>query len=177
MMEMLAWKEIFQTLKDAGVETISLGGESDPETGEETNGKQITLKGARTRELIAEQMNLSPAQVGRMEAVTKKASETTLTGLMQNKMDLGTAEELTELEKEEQDQILEEFKDKEKISKKEIKEKKEEREEKIEISVDDFEGQITRLRQLIQKKKIELSKEDYKKYKRCLQNIESLFEK
>ena len=112
-----------------------------------------------------------------MEAVTKKASETTLAGLMQNKMDLGTAEALTELEKEEQEQILEEFQDKEKISKKEIKEKKEEREEKIEISVDDFEGQITRLRQLIQKKKIELTKEDYKKYKRCLQNIESLFEK
>ena len=63
------------------------------------------------------------------------------------------------------------------MAQKEIKEKKEEREEKIEISVDDFEGQITRLRQLIQKKKIELTKEDYKKYKRCLQNIERLFEK
>lgn len=177
MMEMLAWKEIFQTLKDAGVETISLGGESDPKSGEETSGKQIQLKGVKTRELIAEQMDISPRQVGRMEAVTKKASETTLAGLMQNKMDLGTAEALTELEKEEQEQILEEFQDKEKISKKEIKEKKEEREEKIEISVDDFEGQITRLRQLIQKKKIELTKEDYKKYKLCLQNIESLFEK
>lgn len=96
-MEMLQWKRIISNLKKAGVEYLPKEFGSDQE---------IKLKGKRTRELVAEQMNLSTGQVARFEKIEKHGSEELISKLMRNELNLPEAEEFTKLDKEEQKEIL-----------------------------------------------------------------------
>ena len=66
-MEMLQWKRIISNLKKAGVEYLPKEFGSDQE---------IKLKGKRTRELVAEQMNLSTGQVARFEKIENYWNQT-----------------------------------------------------------------------------------------------------
>lgn len=96
-MEMLQWKRIISNLKKAGVEYLPKEFGSDQE---------IKLKGKRTRELVAEQMNLSTGQVARFEKIEKHGSEELISKLMRNELNLPEAEELTKLDEEEQKELL-----------------------------------------------------------------------
>ena len=99
-MEMLQWKRIISNLKKAGVEYLPKEFGSDQE---------IKLKGKRTRELVAEQMNLSTGQVARFEKIEKHGSEELISKLMRNELNLPEAEELTKLDKEEVAQLFRKY--------------------------------------------------------------------
>lgn len=117
-MEMLQWKRIISNLKKAGVEYLPKEFGSDQE---------IKLKGKRTRELVAEQMNLSTGQVARFEKIEKHGSEELISKLMRNELNLPEAEELTKLDEEEQKELLQQSDStniKEKVQQK-LKEKEE----------------------------------------------------
>ena len=68
--------------------------------------QEVKLKGKRTRELVAEQMNMSTGQVARFEKIEKHGSEELISKLMKNELNLPEAENLTKLDKEEQKEIL-----------------------------------------------------------------------
>lgn len=117
-MEMLQWKRIISNLKKAGVEYLPKEFGSDQE---------IKLKGKRTRELVAEQMNLSTGQVARFEKIEKHGSEELISKLMRNELNLPEAEELTKLDEQEQKELLQQSDStniKEKVQQK-LKEKEE----------------------------------------------------
>ena len=89
-MEMQKWKSIFLELRKNGVEQFSLGEEA------------ILMKGTKTRDLIAQQMDLSNGQIAKMERVEKYAAPEVMDQLMKNEISLSEAERVASLPKEKQ---------------------------------------------------------------------------
>lgn len=96
------WREIYTELRRCGVEVIEFGLESD---GEESKPEQI--KGRKTRELVAEKMGLSPAQIGKFERVDNRGVEELKEDLKADRINVATAVEVAAMEPQEQRKILE----------------------------------------------------------------------
>ncbi len=97
-MEIVKWRKIFSELRKQGMEFLA----SDPETGK----PEVKIKGTKTRTLVAEQMGISTGQVSRYEDVEKRGSEKIIEMLMRDDIDLSTAEKLSKLPQEEQDEVV-----------------------------------------------------------------------
>lgn len=78
----------------------------------------------RMREIIAEALNTSPGQVGRMESIDRKLSDGFKEELKEEKINISTAYELSTLPEEGQQEIFEEYKEKGSLSINDVKEKK-----------------------------------------------------
>lgn len=108
MNEIEELKVIYQALRNAGVDSFSLGND------ENGNERVRQIKGAKTRELVAEDLNMSPTQVGRFEKVGKSASEALMEVLEKQGINIKAAAKAADLSKEEQEEFVEKFKDSDK---------------------------------------------------------------
>lgn len=88
----------------------------------------------RVREIIAETLNTSAAQVGRMDSISKKLSEEFKEEFKEQKINISTAYELSILPEEAQQEVFEEYMENGSISINDVKEKRAEiKEESKEI--------------------------------------------
>ncbi|GMQ56771.1 hypothetical protein AN1V17_11650 [Vallitalea sediminicola] len=87
--------------------------------------KQEKISG-RTREIIAQVLETSPSQIGRMESISKHLTDEFTNEFKQDNINISTAYELSTLPKEYQQEVLEEFKDSGSLSINDVKEKKKE---------------------------------------------------
>lgn len=105
MNEIEELKVIYAALREAGVESFSLGNDEDG------NEQTRQIKGVKTRELVSQDLNISQGQVGKFEKVDKKASEALKEVLARQGININTAAKAADLPKEEQDELVEKFKD------------------------------------------------------------------
>lgn len=92
----------------------------------------------RVRDIIADILNTSPTQVGRMESISKNLVEEFKDELKEGNIKISVAHELSKLPEEKQKEVFEDHEDKKEITIKVVKEKENE-EQEIEV----LEGQIT----------------------------------
>lgn len=78
----------------------------------------------RMREIIAQALNTSPGQVGRMESIDKKLSDEFKEELKEEKINISTAYELSTLPEEGQQEIYKDYTEKGNLSISDVKEKK-----------------------------------------------------
>ncbi len=105
MNEIKELKNIYSALREAGVDSFSVG--------KDENGNEITknIKGVKTRELIAEDLGISQGKVGVYEKVDKKASESIKEALKNQGISIMAAATAADMPKEEQDQLVDEYAD------------------------------------------------------------------
>ena len=96
------WKEIYTELRRCGVEVIEFGLEGDDEIRESEQ-----IKGRKTRELVAEKVGLSPAQVGKFERVDNQGVDELKEALKEDKINVATAAEVASMNQQDQKKILE----------------------------------------------------------------------
>lgn len=98
--EALRWKEIIESLRKNGIDLLV--------TDYDETGAQITesIKGKKTRNIIAEQMNISTGQVYKITAIEEKATDKVKDALKDGKININNAEKLSNLPPEEQDKII-----------------------------------------------------------------------
>ncbi|KMZ43966.1 MULTISPECIES: ParB N-terminal domain-containing protein [Bacillales] len=80
----------------------------------------------RLRELIASALDTSPAQVGRMEAITKNLSDDFKVEVKEGRVNMSTAYEISGLPEEQQKKVYVEYQERGSVSIKDAKEKKQE---------------------------------------------------
>lgn len=80
----------------------------------------------RLRELIANTLDTSPAQVGRMEAITKNLTPEFKEELKKGRVNMSTAYEISGMPEEQQQEAYEEYRERGNVSIKDVKEKKKE---------------------------------------------------
>lgn len=104
--------------------------------------KQEKIPG-RIRDLVAEILNTSPAQVGRMEAITNNLSDEFVEEFRESKVNLSTAYELSGLTEEKQEEAYQQYKENGNITINEVKEiKKQQKEEEEEVEEEPVDGQV-----------------------------------
>lgn len=86
-----------------------------------SSGVKLT---GRMRELVADTLKVSTAQVGRMESINNNLTPDFQEEFKNNKVNFSTAYELSGLEKKEQEEAYKEFKDKGTLSIKDVKNRK-----------------------------------------------------
>ena len=144
-MEMQKWKSIFLELRKNGVEQFSLGEEA------------ILMKGTKTRDLIAQQMDLSNGQIAKMERVEKYAAPEVMDQLMKNEISLSEAERVASLPKEKQVERLKgEPEEVHPVTKKEVSEVLLEMERNLSFDVK------------------ELTERRYREYCKCIKNLKKI---
>jgi len=92
--------------------------------------KQEKIPG-RIRELIAEILETSPSQVGRMESISKNLTDPFQEEFKQEHINISTAYELSTLPEDKQEDVLIQYKDQGSLSIKDVKEKKAEIKETV----------------------------------------------
>ena len=163
-MEMLQWKRIISNLKKAGVEY------RPKELG---RNQEVKLKGKRTRELVAEQMNMSTGQVARFEKIEKHGSEELISKLMKNELNLPEAENLTKLDKEEQKEILQQSNLKN--LKEEVQQRLKEKEKRVEIKPMKIKGELENILVNLEET-VYIREKEYEKLKRILVDFKKIME-
>lgn len=100
--ESLQWKKIIANLRKNGVEFLV--------TGIDKNGEEVgeNIKGVRTRDIIARQMNISGSQLSKYEKVENNGSDMLKEALKQNKVNISNASNIANMPKEEQEKFIEE---------------------------------------------------------------------
>lgn len=99
-LEVKMWSEIYKELKEKGIEYLPVGLNED---GEEI---QMHLKGKKKREFVAESMGMSTGQVSKFEAVEKNGTDELKAALLENKVNIRVASEISKKPEEEQKKLL-----------------------------------------------------------------------
>lgn len=97
LMEVREYDEFYSELRKQGYEFV-----------EEADGKRLQLKGVKNRQIIAEKLQMSPAQVGKFSKVSSKAAPETIEALKQEVVNINVATEVVDLPPEDQKQIVQE---------------------------------------------------------------------
>lgn len=97
LMEVREYDEFYTELRKQGYEFV-----------EEADGKRLQLKGVKNRQLIAEKLQMSPAQVGKFSKVSSKAAPETIEALKQEVVNINVATEVVDLSPEDQKEIVQE---------------------------------------------------------------------
>ena len=100
LLEYRMFTEIYKELKAQGVTCIPVGVDQD--------GEEVTqeLKGVKKREFVAGAMGVSTGQISKYETVEKKGVEELKNAMLDNKVNIQTAEKIAKMEPEEQKEIL-----------------------------------------------------------------------
>ncbi|MEG2821278.1 MAG: ParB/RepB/Spo0J family partition protein [Lachnospiraceae bacterium] len=170
LLEIREWKKIFSELREKGIDCIPL------KIDENGNEEPRTIKGERTRTLVAEQMHMKPAQVGRFEKVENQGSEKLLDAVLDNRISLSAAEAVIEMPKEEQNKFMQKTHDKKEITTQDAQKHKEKSEEKVEISSDMFQMSIQGIKDKLLNREMHLTESQYDKYQKCIRQLEKIFQ-
>lgn len=188
MMEYQEWKKIYEELRAHGVEVLyddgtyltkeevrqADEGELLELQAEKGNGMQIG--GVKTRQLIANAMNTSTGQVSRYEHIEKKASEAVLNSLLSDDINLGEAEQLSSLPKETQNKLVVEKIDKGKLSREKVLEEKKKCAPKVVLTGAALRNDTEELNSLVPGEGVELTEEQFKKYRKSIEQIKKILE-
>ena len=165
LMEVREWKKIFANLKAAGVEVIPFG----------TDGKEVTIKGEKTRDLVAHQMNISPAQVGRFEKLESQGSDQLVQAVLDNKITLSAAEKAMELNETDQNHLMKDIKaEKQTVGTKEIREKIKKVEPEILLDKETWHKAVKRIEENLASESSMLKESQYKKIQSAIDRIEKI---
>ncbi|MGF6990396.1 ParB-like chromosome segregation protein Spo0J [Lachnospiraceae bacterium PM6-15] len=116
--EVEAYTKIITELRKNGITEYTLGVN---ETGEEI---KESLKGRKTREIVADKVGVSVAQVGKIEKVKNNGSKKVTEALENNEISIAQANEIVDLPEEKQDEVVEAVSEKGKTADtKKVKEK------------------------------------------------------
>ena len=102
--EIKGWKQIIEACRKQGIEVLYMADSEDDETSEQRNGIQIA--GRKTREIIAEQTQMSPALIGQYEQVEKNGSEALKEALLGNKVPVHLASRISKLSHDQQTELV-----------------------------------------------------------------------
>lgn len=103
------WKEIYEELRRCGVEVLEYGLDDDQQMNQQ-------IKGVKTRELVSQQVGISPAQVEKFDRVENRGTEELKEALKENKISVATAAEVASKPKQEQEEILKKIKNTKEIT-------------------------------------------------------------
>lgn len=113
--------------------------------------KQEKISG-RAREIIAQVLETSPSQIGRMESISKYLTDEFTDEFKQDNINISTAYELSTLPKEAQQEVLEKYKDTGSLSINDVKDKKKEIKEVVKNNTSKEDGEQEREKQEQEKK-------------------------
>lgn len=175
LLEYRMFTEIYKELKAQGVTCIPVGVDQD--------GTEVTqeLKGVKKREFVAGAMGVSTGQISKYETVEKKGVDELKSAMLDNKVNIQTAEKIAKLEPEEQKEILAKNdvinSDTLLVHEKKKEEKQSGKEEKTEehrIDARTWAEDIKELTAGIEKKAVYLDEKQYMSYLKALRNLEKL---
>lgn len=165
--EIQEWKKIIEELRSKGIEYIS---QLDADGKEE----QVTIKGEKTRDIIAKATGMSTGQINKFEKVHNNASDELKEVVSKGKMSIGNAEKIvSKFSYEEQDKIAESINNGEEFDISSI----EKDNSKIEITPELFKKDIKSIVSILKKKQIVFSSEEKEKYDFYIGQIEKLVNK
>ncbi len=109
------WERIIEELRKAGYKGITVG--------KDENGEDIVqqISGKRTREIVAETLNVSTGQLHKFETVRKNAGEGILDAVKNERMDIAAANEAAGMPLEKQAELLGHTAEKEKVTTQDVK--------------------------------------------------------
>lgn len=166
-MEIQEWKKIFASLKAAGVEVAPFG----------AGGEEVTIKGEKTRNLVAQQMNLSPAQVGRFEKLDNQGSDPLVKAVLDNQITLPAAEKAMELEEADQKRLVEGIKEEKPtkaVGTKEIQEKIKKVEAEILLDKEIWHEQVKKIEAKLESGSTKVKESEYKKIQSAIVQVEKI---
>jgi len=182
LMEEVAQKTaLYESFKKKGIKKILIG--QDSETGEEIYQE---LVGKRIREIVSENMNVSPATVGNIMKINKDGSELLREKVAEGVISIGTGKQIASLPKEKQDEILESSQG-EKITDGDVKALTNNHKadtdsnitqtsvDGIKLKKDDVMKDLNRIRKIAGKyDNIDFTPNQYKRYEKALKTLEKI---
>lgn len=177
LMEVREYDEFYTTLRKQGYEFV-----------EEADGKRLQLKGVKNRQLIAEKLQMSPAQVGKFSKVSSKATPETIEALKQEVVNINVATEVVDLPPEYQKEIVQEVVEantnnqiEETLTTEKVVEFKEKKAKEvgalISISHDQFVKDIKELEKLLPVGNSEITEKVWGDYNKSIQKLKNIFNK
>lgn len=179
------WHEIYAELRKAGVETFILG--------EKENGEKVVqqIKGVPTRNLVAEAIGTSPAQVAKIKKVDEQGSSKLIESIESGKTSIASAEKIASLSKEEQDRFIDTMleknsdsqikaRDLEVYQKNKVGKKKQNEEQEIaSVMIDrvDLKKDLKEIQELLRVEGLCLDSTEYKSYSNYIEKIRKLLQK
>lgn len=116
MYESERWEKIVDTLRKAGYDYFSAG--------KDANGTEAMqpIRGRRTREVVAEMLNVSTGQLAKYENVRKHGAEELRQAVREERIDIAAADEAAKLPMEKQEKLMERATKQEKVTTQDIRE-------------------------------------------------------
>jgi ParB-like nuclease domain. len=160
-------EELYTKLKNQGIDKIQVG------TDEQDKPIYFNLTG-RMRDVISTSLKtVSPATVANVMDINKKGSEVLKEEVSKGNISVGTGKLIANLEKQQQEELVETEKN---ITDKVVKKFVEKKEIKKIILRKDITIELSQIRKTIEKDSFELSKIDYKKYIKAVEFLKNLFQ-
>lgn len=164
-MEIIEWKKIIEELREKGIEYIDGRGEDGKEN-------PITIKGAKTRDILSKTTGISRGQINKFETVDKNGSEKLKNALLDGKLSIAAASKaVKELSEEEQDAVAEAVEKGEDITGTEIVNRSK---KTYKITPEKFQEDIQRVVTVLDKKGIVLDGNAQEKYFSYIRQLENL---
>lgn len=177
LFEYREWNKLYIKLRKAGVENFLLG--------KDEKGQDIVqqIKGTTTRDLIAEALETSPAQVAKIKKVDDKGSKKLLKAIKDDHISISNAEKVASLSQEEQDALIDHMlerdidkpikaRDIEVYQKNKRKNKKEDKiEDTVQIEWTDIKKNLKEVQDILKEGAVALNASEYKTYSNCINKI------
>lgn len=168
LMEIRGWTQIFNELRAAG-ETVNPFVKTE-------NGEQASIVGVKTRDLVAAQTNIKPAQVGRFTSLEKNGDPALINALLDNTLNLSAAEAVADMPADMQKEFVEKNKDKKKITSQDAKNFKDKSAVKTTVKREKLEADCNEIRDMLPSVEIELTERQLAQYQKCLDQIKKILQ-
>lgn len=165
--EIKKWKEIIQELRENGVESFGMGDDAE-------NGTNIPIRGAKTRDILAQTTGISTGQLHKYETVEKSGSKSLQDALLSGKVTVATAAKAASVLDQEEQDALAKAAEKQEIQTENIADFQKKEKEELIITSKEFKKDISGIMDLLEHGNIaldETSKEKYYKYVRQLTSL------
>ena len=165
--EIKKWKEIIRELRENGVESFGM----EDADGEETS---ISIRGAKTRDILAQTTGISTGQIHKYDTVENKGSKNLQDALLSGKVTVATAAKAAStLDPEEQDALVKAA-EKQEIQTEQVTDFQKKEKKEIIITQKEFQKDLSGIMDLLEQQDValdETAKGKYDKYVRQLSNL------
>lgn len=163
--ETLRWSEIIKKLRKAGTNILVTGYD------EEGNPIEKPIEG-KTRNIVAEQASISPAQVGKIDYIEAHGTDALKKALKSDKINISSAAKVAALPRDEQDDFVSEIEKNTSISKKDVDVASQGSAENAVLTKKELKSDLTELRDVL--KTFEDKSMDKKSYRSYRNHIRAL---
>lgn len=165
--EIQRWKGIIEELRENGVEEFKL-------TDEEENESTIRIKGAKTRDILAQTTGVSTGQISKFEEVDRKATQGLKEALFNNRISVAVAAKAAkELEPDEQDAFAEASRE-EAVTGRDVKKFKKAGENEEVITSSKFKRDIRKITKMLKEEEVLLDETQMEKYYSYIRQLENV---